>query len=63
MIYRKGDVVVLRSGGPTMTVVATENKDVTCVYFSPFREIMRSWQGPIEAIAPVDGATADEEDE
>ena len=51
MVYSKGDVVVLRSGGPTMTVVEVEGKDLTCVYFSPFRELIRSWTGPVESVA------------
>jgi hypothetical protein len=34
-----------------MTVVEVEGKDLTCVYFSPFRELIRSWTGPVESVA------------
>ncbi len=50
MVYSKGDVVVLRSGGPTMTVVQVDGKDLSCVYFSPFRELIRAWTGPVESV-------------
>jgi uncharacterized protein YodC (DUF2158 family) len=61
MVYRKGDIVVLRSGGPAMTVVSSQNKELTCIYFSPFREIMRSWIGPVEAVVPQDQLRDSEE--
>jgi uncharacterized protein YodC (DUF2158 family) len=60
MVYSKGDVVVLRSGGPTMTVVEVNGKEVSCVYFSPFRELMRAWQGPVEAIVLHEAAYVQE---
>lgn len=32
-IFKVGDVVMLKSGGPKMTVLATEGEGVRCVWF------------------------------
>lgn len=42
-----------------MTVVQIDGKILTCVYFSPFRELMRTWEGPIEAVARQESSSTE----
>jgi uncharacterized protein YodC (DUF2158 family) len=33
--FEPGDIVMLKSGGPMMTVGRTEDDEVYCIYFTP----------------------------
>lgn len=48
-----GDVVVLRSGGPSMTVVKVEGETVHCIWFTA-DENVRTAELPLIALDPAD---------
>lgn len=52
-MYKRGDLVQLKSGGPAMTVVARDGEHTVCSYYSTLRELYRTWEGPSEALVPV----------
>lgn len=41
MSYSAGNVVVLKSGGPAMTVVAANGEDIECVWIGEEGELFR----------------------
>ena len=59
MAFEPGDVVVLKSGGQPMTVVAASEEDITCIWLGEDGELFR------EAIPSValESLHADEDDE
>lgn len=57
-MYKRGDLVQLRSGGPAMTVVGRDGDHTVCSYYSSLRELFRTWEGPSEALVPI-GAVVD----
>ena len=64
MDYSAGSIVVLKSGGPAMTVVASTENDVECVWMNEVGELSRE---TIPAIAleavETEEDDADEDDE
>jgi uncharacterized protein YodC (DUF2158 family) len=59
MAFEPGDVVILKSGGQPMTVVAASEEDITCIWLGEDGELFR------EAIPSValESLHADEDDE
>lgn len=50
--YKKGDVVMLKSGGPKMTVTGVEpNGDLSCVWFVGNKQSMQVFD-PATVMAP-----------
>ncbi len=60
--FAPGDVVMLKSGGATLTVVAVEAKVATCLWFAKDNEAFREEKIPLVALQLVDFAD-DEDDE
>ncbi len=58
MDYSAGSIVVLKSGGPAMTVVSSNGTDVECVWMNDVGELSRE---TIPAIA-LEAVEADDED-
>lgn len=68
MDYSAGSIVVLKSGGPAMTVVSSTENDVECVWMNDVGELSRETIPAIalEAVEGEDddaGEDDDEEDE
>lgn len=62
-MFKIGDVVQVKSGGPAMTVVAPGD-EVECLWFSEGTETFRRDKLPATALEPVEFETGDEaEDE
>jgi len=59
MSYSAGDIVVLKSGGPAMTVVAANDENIECIWMSEVGELARE---TIPAIA-LEAVEVDEEDD
>jgi uncharacterized protein YodC (DUF2158 family) len=59
MSYSAGSIVVLKSGGPAMTVVAAKGDEIECVWMTEVGELARE---TIPAIA-LDAVEIDEDDE
>jgi len=59
MSYSAGDIVVLKSGGPAMTVVAATGENIECIWMSEVGELARE---TIPAIA-LEAVEIDEDDE
>lgn len=47
MAFKPGDVVLLRSGGPSMTVVAVDEDEVKCVWIGEGGELFRESLPPV----------------
>ncbi len=47
MAFKPGDVVLLRSGGPPMTVVAVDEDEIKCVWIGEEGELFRESLPPI----------------
>jgi len=60
MAFEPGDIVMLKSGGQPMTVVATSEDEITCLWIGDEGELFRE-SIPVVALESV--ATDDEEDE
>lgn len=60
MTYSAGSIVVLKSGGPAMTVVAADEENIECVWMTDVGELSRE---SIPAIALEAVETEEEEDE
>ena len=60
MAFEPGDVVMLKSGGQPMTVVAASEDEITCLWIGDEGELFRE-SIPVVALESV--ATDDEEDE
>ena len=64
MAYAAGDVVILKSGGHPMTVVAADDDEIECIWLGEEGEFFRQ---TIPAVAlqaaPHDEDVADDEDE
>jgi uncharacterized protein YodC (DUF2158 family) len=61
-----GDVVMVRSGGPTMTVTAIIADLASCIWFAEDEEVFRFEELPTVALIPVDfdaDEDADEDDD
>ena len=68
MDYSAGSIVVLKSGGPAMTVVSSTETDIECVWMNDVGELSRETIPAIalEAVEAEDedaGEDDDEEDE
>jgi uncharacterized protein YodC (DUF2158 family) len=61
MAFEPGDVVMLKSGGPSMTVVSTAEDEITCLWFGDEGELFRE-AIPAIALESVFSAIGDEED-
>ena len=59
MSYSAGDIVVLKSGGPAMTVVAADGENIECIWMSEVGELARE---TIPAIA-LEAVEIEEDDE
>lgn len=62
MIFPAGSIVVLKSGGPAMTVVASSEGEVECVWMNEVGELSRDTI-PAIALDPVEMTDDDEEDD
>ena len=47
---RLGDVVVLNSGGPTMTVISVDDTSVTATWFGEGKSVQHTGAFPIDAV-------------
>jgi uncharacterized protein YodC (DUF2158 family) len=47
MTFKPGDVVLLRSGGPSMTVVSVDEDEIKCVWIGEEGELFRETIPPI----------------
>lgn len=56
-----GDVVILKSGGATLTITAIASSNATCVWYAKENEAFRTETLPLVALSLVD--FADDEDE
>lgn len=62
MAFTPGDVVMLKSGGYSMTVVSAGNEDIDCLWISDDGELYRQ-SIPAIALTLVEHPGIDEEDE
>jgi uncharacterized protein YodC (DUF2158 family) len=67
MAFEPGDVVMLKSGGPSMTVVSAAEDEITCLWFGEEGELFRE-AIPAVALEPIfstadDAADEDEDDD
>jgi uncharacterized protein YodC (DUF2158 family) len=62
MAFAPGDVVILKSGGHSMTVVAVGDADIDCLWTGDDGELFRQ-SIPLVALTIVEGATEDAEAE
>lgn len=53
--YAPGDLVVLRSGGPMLTVASVGGEAAHCIWFSTDDGLQRA-EIPLSCLAPADGA-------
>ncbi|MDQ2079671.1 DUF2158 domain-containing protein [Xanthobacteraceae bacterium Astr-EGSB] len=62
MAFEPGDVVMLKSGGPSMTVVSAAEDEITCLWFGDEGELFRE-AIPAIALESVFSAIGDDEEE
>jgi len=62
MAFEPGDVVTLKSGGHSMTVVAIEEEDIDCLWVGDDGQMFRQTI-PAVALTVVEGIDLDETDE
>jgi uncharacterized protein YodC (DUF2158 family) len=62
MAFEPGDVVMLKSGGHTMTVVSVEEEDIDCLWIGDDGQMFRQ-SIPAVALSVVEGLEIDEPDE
>lgn len=65
MSYSAGSIVVLKSGGPAMTVVAVNEDDIECVWIGEEGDLFRQAIPAValEAVEVEEDEDEDEEDE
>ena len=63
MNFTIGDVVMLKSGGPMMTVKSIEGEELLCVFFAEETEQFREERFAHPLLVAVDMDEEDEEDE
>ena len=64
MNFAAGNIVVLKSGGPAMTVIATSGENVECLWMSDIGELSRDTIPAIALeIVEVDDEDEDEEED
>jgi uncharacterized protein YodC (DUF2158 family) len=57
-----GDVVMLRSGGPALTVTGIDGETVRCLWYADEAEVFRTADLPLVALTEIE-TDEDEEDE
>jgi uncharacterized protein YodC (DUF2158 family) len=62
MAFEPGDVVMLKSGGHSMTVVSVEEEDIDCLWIGDEGQMFRQ-SIPAVALTVVEGLEIDEPDE
>ena len=62
MAFEPGDVVMLKSGGPSMTVVSAAEDEITCLWFGDEGDLFRE-AIPAIALESVFSAIGDDEEE
>jgi uncharacterized protein YodC (DUF2158 family) len=62
MAFEPGDVVMLKSGGPSMTVVSAAEDEITCLWFGDEGDLFRE-AIPAIALESVFSAVGDDEEE
>jgi len=62
MAFEPGDVVILKSGGHSMTVVSVDEEDIDCLWVGDDGQMFRQ-SIPAVALAVVDELELDEADE
>jgi len=62
MKLEPGNVVMLKSGGPTMTVVAVDGSNIECVWIGDEGELFRETL-PAVALELIEISTEEEEDD
>lgn len=63
MNFTIGDVVMLKSGGPMMTVKTVEGEEMVCVFFAEETEQFREERFPHLLLVAVDMEEDEEEEE
>ncbi len=64
MTFKPGDVVLLRSGGPSMTIVAVDEDEIKCVWIGEEGELFRESLPPVALdLVETDLEEDDEDDE
>lgn len=63
MNFTIGDVVMLKSGGPMMTVKQIEGEEMVCVFFAEETEQFREERFPHLLLVAVDMEEEEEDDE
>ena len=63
MEFSIGDVVMLKSGGPMMTVKMVEGEELVCVFFAEETEQFREERFPHPLLVAVDMEEDDEDEE
>ncbi|MGA8324343.1 MAG: DUF2158 domain-containing protein [Xanthobacteraceae bacterium] len=61
MAFAPGDIVALKSGGHSMTVVAIEAKDVNCLWVNDAGELFRQ-SIPAIALTMIEQSESDEDE-
>jgi uncharacterized protein YodC (DUF2158 family) len=62
MAFEPGDVVMLKSGGPSMTVASVAEDEITCLWFGEEGELFRE-AIPAIALQSIFSAIGDEDEE
>ncbi len=63
MTFDKGDVVILKSGGPALTVLEMDDEDVKCLYFSEEIGEFKKTTIPAFALEPFEDDEEEEDEE
>ena len=63
MEFEAGAIVVLKSGGPPLTVAEVVADGVRCIWFAQPDDKLRSAVIPASCLDPMDEAFADEDEE
>ena len=63
MAFKPGEVVLLRSGGPSMTVVAVDEDEIKCVWIGEEGELFRESLPPVALELVETDVDEDDEDE
>ena len=63
MTFAAGNIVVLKSGGPAMTVISTAGDDVECVWIGDLGELFRHAIPAVALESAIDEDDIEDEDD